>query len=97
MNNNCHGHLRNPNLNNHIQTRDKSFRNRCHHLLDFPTDYYAEGDDEDLLRYTVFAQARLIQQGFSPDDPRAYEKGLDDFPNRAEAENKLRKAGLRLN
>ena len=57
----------------------------------------AEGDDEDLLRYTVFAQARLIQQGFSPDDPRAYEKGLDDFPNRAEAENKLRKAGLRLN
>ena len=57
----------------------------------------AEGDDEDLLRYTVFAQARLIQQGFSPDDPRAYEKGLDDFPNRAEAESKLRKAGLRLN
>ena len=57
----------------------------------------AEGDDEDLLRYVVFAQARRIQQGFSPEDPRAYEKGLDDFPNRAEAESKLRKAGLSLN
>ena len=57
----------------------------------------AEGDDEDLLRYVVFAQARRIQQGFSPEDPRAYERGLDDFPNRAEAESKLRKAGLRLN
>ena len=57
----------------------------------------AEGDDDELLRYVVFAMARLIQQGFSPEDPRAYERSLDDFPNRAEAESKLRKAGLRLN
>lgn len=56
----------------------------------------AEGDDDELLRYVVFAMARLIQQGFSPEDPRAYERSLDDFPNRAEAESKLRKAGLRL-
>ena len=56
----------------------------------------AEGDDDELLRYVVFAHARRIQQGFSPEDPWAYERSLDDFPNRAEVEHKLRGEGLRL-
>lgn len=56
----------------------------------------AEGDDDELLRYVVFAHARRIQQGFSPEDPWAYERSLDDYPNRAEVEHKLRGEGLRL-
>ena len=56
----------------------------------------AEGEDDELLRYVVFAHARRIQQGFSPEDPRAYERSLDDYPNRAEVEHKLRGEGLRL-